>query len=112
VKRLNGAPRPASTNAPKRMPAASSCQAIIDGLINEMTRLIRPTESCKFSRAIKLVIIGNRGRIAFSGQLDENGKMIASGPQRQLRRSDFPANALITDQFLAIRTFRIDCARG
>lgn len=112
MKRLHRSPWPASINPAKRMPAAPSYQAIIDGLINEMTRLIRATESCKFSRAIRLVIIGNRGRIAFSGQVDQNGKMVASGPQRPLRRSDFPANALITDQFLAIRTFRIDCARG
>jgi hypothetical protein len=112
VKRLTRSPRPASINPSKRMSAASSYQMIIDGLISEMTRLIRATESCKFSRAIKLVIIGNRGRIAFSGQVDQNGKMVSSGPQRQLRRSDFPANALITDQSLAIRTFRIDCARS
>jgi hypothetical protein len=75
-----------------------------------MARLIRNTEPWKFSPPFKLVIIGNRGCVAFRGQVDQDGKMQPSGPQRQLRRSDFPANALITDQSLAIRTFRIDCA--
>jgi hypothetical protein len=112
VKQLKRSLRSAVRNTPKRRPALSGYQEIVDGLIDEMTRLIRATESCKFSRAIKLVIIGNRGRVAFSGQVDENGKMVASGPQRQLKRSDFPANALVTDQSLSIRTFRIDCARS
>ena len=36
---------------------------------------------------------------------------LGAGPRRALRRSDFPANALITDASLAVRTFRIDFAR-
>jgi hypothetical protein len=111
VKRLNRSPRTVSSTR-SRTPKATAFQAIIDGLVNEMARLIRSTEPWKFSPPFKLVIIGNRGRVAFSGQVNEDGKMQPSGPQRQLRRSDFPANALITDQSLAIRTFRIDCARA
>jgi len=71
---------------------------------------VHSSESRKFS-PIKLVIVGNRGSVAFSGQVDREGRMRSSGPHRPLRRSDFPANALITDQSLAVRTFRIDFAQ-
>lgn len=83
--------------------------AVVDHLVSEMAQLVSGSEPRKFS-PFKLVIIGNRGSVAFSGQVDQDGRMQSSGPRRTLRRSDFPANALITDQSLAVRTFRIDFA--
>jgi hypothetical protein len=83
--------------------------AVVDHLVSEMAQLVGSSEPRKFS-PFKLVIIGNRGSVAFSGQVDREGRMQSSGPRRTLRRSDFPANALITDQSLAVRTFRIDFA--
>lgn len=84
--------------------------AVVDGLIFEMERLIGAEELRPFSPPFELVIIGNRGCVAFAGKVDRDGEMKPSGPPRKLRRSDFPANALITDRSLATRTFRIDCA--
>jgi hypothetical protein len=83
--------------------------SVIDHLLTEMAQLLHSSEPRKFS-PFKLVIIGNRGSVAFSGQVDQEGRMRSSGPHRPLRRSDFPANALITDRSLAVRTFRIDVA--
>jgi hypothetical protein len=85
-------------------------KSVIDDLISEMARLVSPTEHATFSPPFELVIIGNQGCVAFAGKVDRDGEMRPSGPLRKLRRSDFPANALITDRFLATRTFRIDCA--
>lgn len=85
-----------------------SYQAIVSGLLSEMARLIRSTETRTFSPPFKLVIIDNRGAIVFSGQVGRNGKLRQSGPACRIRRSHFPANALITDGSLAVRTFRID----
>jgi hypothetical protein len=85
-------------------------QAIADGLVSEMTDLLRATESRELHPPLELVIIDNRGYVAFAGEVDQHGKMQGSGPARTLRRSHFPANALITDRSLATRTFRIDRA--
>jgi hypothetical protein len=46
--------------------------------------------------------------VVFSGEVGRNGKLRCSGPLCRVRRSHFPANALITDGSLATRTFRID----
>jgi len=110
MKKLN---RPSRTAVRKMSPRAiepTTYAAIIYGFISEMGRLIGATEPRTFSPPFQLVIIGNRGCVAFAGQVDRDGEMRPSGPLRKLRRSDFPANALITDRSLATRTFRIDCA--
>lgn len=84
--------------------------SVVDGLISEMARLIGPAERNTFSPPFELVIIGNQGCVAFAGKVDRDGELRPSGPFPRLKRSDFPANALITDRSLATRTFRIDCA--
>jgi hypothetical protein len=73
-----------------------------------MARLIRVTETRKFSPPFKLVIIDNGGGVVFTGEVGRNGKLRRSGPLCRVRRSHFPANALITDGSLATRTFRIE----
>ena len=105
--------RSAKANSRRARPQTSrqaSYEPVIDGLISEMARLIDTTELRTFSPPFELVIIGNQGCVAFAGQVDRDGEIRASSPLRRLRRSDFPANALITDRSLATRTFRIDCA--
>jgi len=109
MRKINRSSRVGTRKPWRRTVESLTYQAVVDQLISEVERLIRSTELRKFSPPFKLVIIGNRGCVAFSGQVDQDGKMQPAGPLRKLRRSDFPANALITDQSLAIRTFRIDC---
>lgn len=101
------------TGVRKMLPRAigpATYAAVVDGLISEMERLIGAKEPRTFSPPFELVIIGNRGCVAFAGKVDRDGEIQPSGPLRKLRRSDFPANALVTDRSLATRTFRIDCA--
>ncbi len=86
----------------------NSYQAIVVGLLSEMARLIRPTETRTFSPPYKLVIIDNGGGVVFAGEVGRNGRLRQSGPTCRIRRSHFPANAVITDGSLAVRTFRID----
>ena len=105
--------RSAKTNSRRARPQTSrqaSHEPVIDGLISEMARLIDTTELRTFSPPFELVIIGNQGCVAFAGQVDRDGEIRSSSPLRKLRRSDVPANALITDRSLATRTFRIDCS--
>jgi hypothetical protein len=91
----------------RETPEPITYQEIADGLVSEMADLLR-TECRKFFPPLELVIIDSRGCIAFAAQVDQDGKIRGSGPIRKLRRSHFPANALITDRSLATRTFRID----
>jgi hypothetical protein len=88
--------------------APVSYQAIVGGWISEMARIVRSTETSKFSPPFKLVIIDNRGGVVFTGEVGRNGKLRRTSPFCKVRRSHFPANALITDGSLATRTFRID----
>jgi hypothetical protein len=97
------------TSTCDRTSESSSFQAAFSWLVSEMTRLIRTKEPGKFSPPFRLVIIGNRGRVALAARVDRNGKLRPSGPLRDMRRSHFPANAFVTDRFLVTRTFRIDC---
>ena len=110
MKRLNRSARTGVSRVWRRMSKPAGYEAVIDDLISEMARLVGPSEPCTFSPPFELVIIGNRGCVAFAGKVDHDGEMRASSPLRKLRRSDFPANALITDRSLATRTFRIDYA--
>jgi hypothetical protein len=85
-----------------------SYQSIAGGLLSEMARQIRSSESRKFGPPFKLVIIDNRGVVVFSCEVGRNGKVLRRSPHCKVRRSHFPANALITDGSFAVRTFRIE----
>jgi hypothetical protein len=110
MKNLCSSPKTEARSGAPRARHSVTYHSVVDHLVAEMAQLVRGSEPQKFS-PFKLVIIGNRGSVAFSGQIDQEGRMQSSGPRRALRRSDFPANALITDASLAVRTFRIDFAR-
>jgi hypothetical protein len=108
MKTVNAWPKADSDRARRATTAPGSYQAIMGALISEMARLVRSTETRKFSPPFQLVIIDNRGVVVFTGEVGRNGKLRRSGPVCRVRRSHFPANALITDGSLATRTFRID----
>jgi hypothetical protein len=108
MKTMNASSKLGFDSARQEAPATVSYQAIIGSLISEMARLLHHTETRKFSPPFKLVIIDNRGAVVFTGEVGRNGKLRRSGPLCKVRRSHFPANALITDGSLATRTFRID----
>jgi hypothetical protein len=109
MKQINRSSKTGVRKTRPRTVRPASYQPVIDGLVSEMARLIDTTELRTFAPPFELVIIGNRGCVAFAGQVDRDGEVRPSSPLRKLRRSDFPANALITDRSLATRTFRIDC---
>jgi hypothetical protein len=108
MKTVNASPRFGFDRVRHTAPAPLSYQAIAGSLLSEMARLIRVTETRRFSPPFKLVIIDNRGGVVFSGEVGRNGKVRRSGPLCRVRRSHFPANALITDGSMAVRTFRIE----
>jgi hypothetical protein len=110
VKIINGSFRIGIRRTRPRTIEPISYQAVIGRLLSEMADLVRTTDPRKFFPPFQLVIIDNRGGIAFTGQVGRDGRMQPSGPIRKMRRSHFPANALITDGSLVTRTFRIDCA--
>jgi hypothetical protein len=85
-----------------------SYRSIVGGLLSEMAHMIRATESREFAPPFKLVIINSHGAVVFSGEVGRNGKLRQSSPLCNVRRSHFPAKAIITDGALALRTFRID----
>jgi hypothetical protein len=84
-----------------------SYHAIIGDLVSEMAHLIRSADVREFSPPFKLVIIDNRGVVAFTGEVDRNGNVIRSSSRCEVRRFHFPANALITDRCLVTRTFQL-----
>jgi hypothetical protein len=73
-----------------------SDEALIGGLFSEMTRLLSTTETRKLSAPFKVVILDSR-----------DGTVLPLGHFPKLRRSCFPANALLTDRSLCTRSFRI-----
>lgn len=89
MKTANVSPR-LDVMAPRQEALAPvSYQAIVGGLISEMARLVRNTETRKFSPPFKLVIIDNRGGVVFTGEVGRNGKLRRSGPLCRVRRSIF-----------------------
>ena len=85
-----------------------SDEALIGGLVSEMTRLLSTTETRKLSPPFKVVILDNCGCMAFMGDVSRGGTVLPLGHFPKLRRSCFPANALPTDRSLCTRSFRID----
>jgi hypothetical protein len=73
-----------------------------------MTRLLSTSETRKLSPPFKVVILDNCGCLAFMGEVSRDGTVLPLGHFPKLRRSCFPANALLTDSSLCTRSFRID----
>ena len=93
-------------------PAQSlSYQSIAGGLASEMVGFLSSTESHESSPPFRLVIIGNHGGVVFECEVGEDWEVRnLGGPAGRLRRSHFPATALLTDGALLTRTFLIERA--
>lgn len=89
-------------------PQPVSYQSIAGGLISQMEGFLLAAEPRKSSPPCRLVIIGKRGVVVFECQIGRDGKVQEWGPARRLRRSHFPATALLTDRSLVTRTFQIE----
>ena len=88
-----------------------SYQNIAGGLASEMVDyFLRCNEPRKSSPPFRLVIVGNHGGVVFECEVGEDGEVRNQGPAERLRRSHFPATALLTDGSLLTRTFLIERA--
>ena len=88
-----------------------SYQNIAGGLASEMVDFLRSTEARESSPPFRLVIIGNHGGVVFECEVGEDWEVRNLGPAERLRRSHFPATALLTDGSLLTRTFLIERAQ-
>jgi hypothetical protein len=82
--------------------------SLVSGLLSEMALMIRATETRIFEPPFNLLILSHQGVVVFSGRVSRNGRLRRSSPSLKIRRSHFPANAVITDGANTVRTFRID----
>jgi hypothetical protein len=83
---------------------------IAGGLASQMTGVLRSAESRSSRPPFKMVIIGNAGDVVFECEVGEDWKVRHWGLAHQVRRSHFPATALLTDGALVTRTFLIERA--
>src|SRR6267143_4468619 len=87
-----------------------SYQNIVGGLASEMVDFLRSTGTRESSPPFRLVILGNHGGVVFECEVGENWEVRNLGTAERLRRSHFPATALLTDGALLTRTFLIERA--
>ena len=85
-----------------------SYQSIACGLTSEMLGFLSSTESQESSPPFRLVIIGTQGGVVFECEVGEDWEVRNLGPAGRLRRSHFPATALLTDGALLTRSFVIE----
>lgn len=81
---------------------------IASGLAFEMMNFIRPSEASRFCPPFELVIIGHHGAVVFKCKVGEDWKVRSCGSVSRVRRSHFPATALLTDRSFLTRTFLIE----
>jgi hypothetical protein len=81
---------------------------IAGGLAFEMMNFIRPSEASRFCPPFELVIIGYHGAVVLKCHVGEDWKVRSCGSVSRVRRSHFPAAALLTDRSFLTRTFRIE----
>jgi hypothetical protein len=74
----------------------------------EMMNFVRPSETSRFCPPFELVIIGHHGSVVFKCEVGEDWKVRSCGSVSRVRRSHFPATALLTDRSLLTRTFLIE----
>lgn len=87
-----------------------SYQKLAGGLASEMAECIRSNEPRQFCAPFELVIVDAQGAVVFACEVGEDWKVRHEGPARIVRRSHFPATALLTDRSLLTRTFQIERA--
>lgn len=97
-------------NLRSRAAHSLSYQNIAGSLASEMVDFLRCNETRKSFPPFRLVIVGNHGGVVFECEVGEDGEVRNQGPAERLRRSHFPATALLTDGSLLTRTFLIERA--
>jgi hypothetical protein len=81
---------------------------IASRLTSEMVGFLRLSGLRESSAPFQLVLIGNHGDVVFECEVGEDWKVLRWGTLSRLRRSHFPATALLTDVSLVTRTFLIE----
>jgi hypothetical protein len=81
---------------------------IAGGLASEMAGVLCTAGNRVSQPPFKMVIIGNAGDVVFECEVGEDWKVRQWGAAHQVRRSHFPATALLTDGALVTRTFLIE----
>jgi hypothetical protein len=107
MRKTNDAPGAAAKSRWSQMPRMSY-EKIAGGLASEMAECIRSKEQREFCAPFELVIVGSRGAVVFECQVGEDWKVRRQGPTHLVRRSHFPATALLTDRSQVTRTFQIE----
>lgn len=87
-----------------------SYEKLARGLASEMAECVRSKEPGKFCAPFELVIVDPQGAVVFACQVGEGWKVRPKGPPHIVRRSHFPATALLTDRSMLTRTFQIEPA--
>jgi hypothetical protein len=87
-----------------------SYQKLAGGLASEMAESIRSNEPRQFCAPFELVIVNADGAVVFECEVGEDWEVRHEGPVRIVRRSHFPATALLTDRSMLTRTFQIERA--
>jgi len=82
------------------------------GLASEMAGFLRAEEPRSSRPPFKLLIVGNAGDVVFECEVGADWKVRQWGLARKVRRSHFPATALLTDGTLLTRTFLIEREPG
>jgi hypothetical protein len=85
-------------------------EKLAGGLAFQMAACVRSRDAQEFCAPFELVIIDPQGAVVFEGEVGGDWKVRHGGPARAVRRSHFPATALLTDRTLVTRTFQIDRA--
>jgi hypothetical protein len=93
-----------------RISQSLSYQNIAGGLASEMVGFLRSTGTRESTPPFRLVIIGNHGGVVFECEVGVDWEVRNLGAAGRLRRSHFPATALLTDGSLLTRTFLIERA--
>jgi hypothetical protein len=81
---------------------------IAGGLASEMEGVLRAAGPRVSQPPFSMVIIGNAGDVVFECEVGADWKVRRWGMAHQVRRSHFPATALLTDGALVTRTFLIE----
>jgi len=87
-----------------------SYQKLAGSLAAEMAECVRSQHRGEFGAPFHLVIVDPQGAVVFQGEVSEDWNVCHDGPARIVRRSHFPATALLTDRSLVTRTFQIERA--
>jgi hypothetical protein len=103
-------PRVSAENRRPRAVQSINYEHIAGGLASEMAGFIQSKEPQQFCPPYNLIILSNDGAVVFDCELDKNWNACDGGSERKVRRSHFPATALLTDSAHVTRTFLIERA--